>query len=224
MALYCLIHGGAHGPDGWNLLSQELEQRGHTIVAPALPLDHPEASATLYAGIIAEALDQYGHDPADTIAVAHSSGGMFLPLLAERRPVQRMVFIAALIPRPGISVVEQIKSDPEMFNPEWIGKDPTQEEVALEFEFHDCPEDRLQWALSIPVYFVPERAMMELCPLESWPEVPSSYVVCAEDRTLSPSWQRYAARERLEIEPVEVAGGHCPQVCRPGELADALEA
>jgi pimeloyl-ACP methyl ester carboxylesterase len=68
------------------------------------------------------------------------------------------------------------------------------------------------------------QAMLEICPLSKWPGVPSSYVVCAEDRTIQPEWSRRAARERLGIEAVELPGGHCPHVSRPGELAEVLAA
>ena len=60
-------------------------------------------------------------------------------------------------------------------------------------------------------------------PLVAWPDVPASYIVCAEDRTITPAWQRRAAREWLGVEPIELPGGHCPNVGRPEALADALE-
>src|SRR5262245_63120305 len=39
-------------------------------------------------------------------------------------------------------------------------------------------------------------------PLDSWPDVPGSYLVCADDRTATPAWARRAARARLGVEPV----------------------
>jgi Alpha/beta hydrolase family len=88
---------------------------------------------------------------------------------------------------------------------------------------HDCPPERLGWALSTRVLFYAKRAMEEPCPLKSWPSVPASYIVCAEDRTVTPAWQRRAARELLGVEPLELPGGHCPNVSRPEALADVLE-
>src|SRR5437868_6243614 len=58
--------------------------------------------------------------------------------------------------------------------------------VALEFVFHDCPAERLDWALSTRVIFSAKRAMEEPCPLRSWPAVAASYIVCAKDRTITP--------------------------------------
>ena len=110
-----------------------------------------------------------------------------------------------------------------MFEPEWIGKDPMHDDVALEFLYHDCPRDRIDWVLATRVDFYAKRAMEEPCPLATWPPVPSSYIVCTNDRTISPTWQRKTARERLGVEPLEIAGGHCPNVGRPHELAELLE-
>lgn len=47
--------------------------------------------------------------------------------------------------------------------------------------------------------------------------------VCADDRTITPAWQRKAARELLGVEPVELPGGHCPHVSRLESLAEVLE-
>jgi len=46
MSFFCLIHGGAHGPEGWKLLAQELEQRGHRVLSTALPLNEPYQNDT----------------------------------------------------------------------------------------------------------------------------------------------------------------------------------
>ena len=70
-----------------------------------------------------------------------------------------------------------------------------------------------------------ETPFVERTPLRAWPSAPSSYVVCAEDRAVVPAWSRRAARERLGIEPVELAGSdHSPFLGRPGELAELLVA
>lgn len=134
-----------------------------------------------------------------------------------------MVFLAALIPRPGVSIIEQYRADPSMFNPSWIGKNSMIDEVAMDFVYHDCPPSRLTWALSTRVYFYAKRAMEEPCPLASWPAIPATYIVCADDRTISAAWQRKACRQWLGVEPVELPGGHCPHVSRPEHLADVLE-
>lgn len=223
MTTFCLIHGSGQGPEGWRLLAHELEQRGHRVLTPALRLDRTDQGLAWHADTLVEALETSGHGPSATVCVAHSASGMYLPLVAERWGPRRMVFLAALIPRPGLSIIGQYRADPSMFNPAWVGKNPMEDEVALEFVFHDCPPSRVEWALSTRVYFYAKRALEEPCPLTTWPRVPAAYVACADDRTIAPAWQRRAAREWLGVEPAELPGGHCPHVSRPEALADALE-
>jgi pimeloyl-ACP methyl ester carboxylesterase len=47
-------------------------------------------------------------------------------------------------------------------------------------------------------------------------------ILGANDRVLSPAWSRRVARERLDVEPVELPSGHFPMITHPELLADAL--
>jgi pimeloyl-ACP methyl ester carboxylesterase len=223
MRTYCLIHGSGQGPDGWRLLVRELERRNHSVLTPAFDVSRTDQGLVWHAETIVNALDRSGLNLTEVICVAHSASGMYLPLIAERRSLRHMVFLAAVVPRPGRSVVEQRRNDPSMFNPAWVRQNPQDENVALEFVYHDCPPDRLDWALSTRVLFYARCALEEPCPLRAWPAVPSSYIMCTDDRTISPEWQRKAARELLGVEPIALPGGHCPHVSRPEALADVLE-
>jgi hypothetical protein len=223
MSSYCLMHSSGQGPDGWKLVVQELERRGHRVLTPAFDVLRTDEGLIYHAETIVDALRRSELHPRDVVCVAHSAAGMYLPLVAERWPPGRMVFLAAVVPRPGSSAMDQLRADPSMFNPAWLGKNPMHDDVALEFVFHDCPQERLQWALSTRLLFYAKRAMEEPCPLRAWPAVPAAYIVCADDRTITPAWQRKAAREWLEVEPIEIPGGHCPNVSRPEALADVLE-
>jgi pimeloyl-ACP methyl ester carboxylesterase len=218
MSLYCLVHGSTQNTSGWDLLTPELARLGQESIRVALPTDCPDASATVYADTIARALPSD-----DAIVVAHSASGAFLPLVPSRHKIGRMVFLGAIVPKPGASIVGQIQADSSIMNPAWIGKDPTKDEtIAREFLFHDCTEDVCRWALTTRSLMFAKQAMIEVCPLKEWPDAPSSYIVCGQDRTIQPQWQRRVAREFLRVEPVEINAGHCPHVSRPAELARIL--
>jgi pimeloyl-ACP methyl ester carboxylesterase len=220
MATFCLVHGSTQGAAGWDRLVSELQRRGHRTVVPTLPTNETDASATLYAEVIVQALPG---DVSDIIVVAHSASGLFLPLVASDARVRQIVFLAAVIPKIGVSFIDQFKAEPEMMNPEWVGKDPTaSDEIALHFLFHDCTAETARWALATRRLMNARRAYTEVCPLEQWPDVRSAYIVCADDRTVTPAWARSAARQRLGVAPVELPGGHCPHVSRPAQLAEAL--
>jgi pimeloyl-ACP methyl ester carboxylesterase len=220
MSVFCLVHGSAQNASGWDLLVPELEKLGHSTIRPSLPTDSRDASATAYARVIADSIPA---DAKDVVVVTHSASCTFLPLIPALRPVSRMVFLAGVIPQVGTSIMAQIQSDRSMMNPAWIGKNPIADDaVAREFLFHDCSEDVVRWALRTRSLMMAVRALTETCPLEKWPEVPASYIVCTDDRTVQPEWSRRAARERLGVEVIEIAGGHCPYVSRPAALARVL--
>jgi pimeloyl-ACP methyl ester carboxylesterase len=220
MSLFCLVHGSTQDPSGWNLLVPELQKLGHDSILVDLPTDQPQAGATAYADCIAESIDRDG-----AIVVAHSASGLFLPLVPARRDVARIVFLAAVIPQIGKSLIEQVGLDPDMFNPNWRGKNPIDDDrAAMDFLFHDCSPAIARWAMTTRRLLMARQAMMEVCPVEQWPTVPCSSIVCAGDRTIQPAWSRRAARDRLKVEPIELDGGHCPHVSRPQELAQALDA
>jgi pimeloyl-ACP methyl ester carboxylesterase len=54
--------------------------------------------------------------------------------------------------------------------------------------------------------------------------LPSTYLLPRDDRTLLPGWLARVARERLGVEPVELAGGHNPYAAAPGRVADLVAA
>ena len=54
--MFCLVHGSTQNASCWDLLIPKLEQRGHETVRMNLPTNEPEASATRYSDVIAEAI------------------------------------------------------------------------------------------------------------------------------------------------------------------------
>src|SRR5208283_4605498 len=125
MSLFCLVHGSTQNASGWARLVPELQRRGHRSICVNLPTDEPEASGARYAQVIAETV---GNSTEAPIVVTHSVSGVFLPLLPAYCSVSRMVFLAAFVPQIGKSPMEQLQANPEMFWPDWIGKDPTKDD------------------------------------------------------------------------------------------------
>jgi len=54
-----------------------------------------------------------------------------------------------------------------------------------------------------------------------WRQIPSTYVVCSEDRLILPESQRLWAKERA-TDSVELPYDHCPQASHPAEVAEVL--
>jgi Alpha/beta hydrolase family len=212
-----LIHSTGQGAAGWERVVRALGERGRTAHAVELPSD-PELLAAGYAERIR---GQVGATTAPVV-LAHSGAGPLLPAAARALWASRQVWLAAWVPDPAASFFEDTGRNLQAaFHPGWVGKDPTTDDaVAAAFLYHDCDDATLQWALSTRRLFLPRAVFGER--LGVAPEIPSTYVVAAHDRTIRPEWQRRMARERLGVEPVELPTGHCPNVSRPDRLAELL--
>jgi len=222
-----LVHGSYHGAWCWDRLAPELERLGHRVMAVDLPVSDPAAGGSEYADAI-EAQVDWSEPP---VLVAHSSSGLVAPIVAARRPVRQIVFIAAMLPKPGMSANEQRAAEPidgptPLTTAEWTdlgdGVWSVGPNTAREMFFPDAAPADAAWATA---QMRPQayRVMNEITPLMGWPDVQSAYIVCREDRATNPEWGRRAARERLGVEPVEIDGGHSPFITRPMELAALID-
>ncbi len=225
MSTFVLVHGSPQNESCWERVANCLTSRGHSVVAPDLPKHAPDWGLREYAGEIARWIPA-----ADTIVVAHSFSGVFLPLVAQMRDCGLVVFLAAVIPEPGKSVREQFAEDAAMFSPGWIevgarwfGDGSQQKRLAENFLFHDCDDETRAWALSTIELFDTRHLVDQPSPLEVWPAVRAASIIASEDRTLSPEWSRKMGRAVLRTEAIEIAGGHCPHCSQPGAIANILE-
>jgi pimeloyl-ACP methyl ester carboxylesterase len=103
-----LVHGSYHGAWCWDLLKPDLEALGHRVTAVELPIGDPAAGAAEYAEAI-EAQVDWSVPP---VLVAHSMAGLVTPIVAGRRRVRQLVFLAAMLPKPGMSANEQRAAEP----------------------------------------------------------------------------------------------------------------
>lgn len=227
MVTFGLVHGAWHGAWCWDLLAAELEALGHRAVAVDLPCEDWDAGLEDNAAVVTAALDGAGPD---SVLVGHSLGGITIPVVAARRAIARLVFLCALLPEPGRSLDETIRADRSVVTAEWVnmpgvvhpdGSASWEPDVAIDALYHDCPEDLARWAASRLRRQV-WTTSREPCPLERWPDIPSSYILCTEDKAFVPDWSRRVARERLGVEAIELPGGHSPMLARPRQLAEVL--
>jgi pimeloyl-ACP methyl ester carboxylesterase len=222
MSLFCLVHGAYLGTWCWDLLIPELEARGHQAIAMDLPLEELDAGATRYAEAVLQTLQDAGDD---VVLVGHSMSGLFIPIVANQRPVRQLIYLVAGIPKVGTSVNERFLEGDEldMFNRAYLNKDPSPNKaVAMELLFHDCKPEMANWASSKLRNQASGLVFTEITPLQTMPDVGCAYILCTEDRTFTPEWSRRAARELLGVEAIALPGGHCPQLSRPVHLAEVL--
>jgi pimeloyl-ACP methyl ester carboxylesterase len=222
-----LIHGSFHGAWCWDLLRPHLERLGHRVITVDLPVTTPGLGAGDYAETVLQAIGT----ATSPVLVAHSMGGLVAPLVASQREVRALIFLAAFLPRQGMSAQAQRGEEP--IDPtilpttaEWTdlgqnvwGIGPT---TATEVFYSDLPGQTAAWAvqqLRPQCYDV----IHEVTPLTAWPDVTSHVIVCEDDRAINPDWVRSAARDRLGVEAVGIPGSHSPFLSRPAELAALID-
>jgi pimeloyl-ACP methyl ester carboxylesterase len=220
MATYVLIHGAADTGWSWHLLAAELRRRGHDVVAPDLPCEEDSAGLPEYAKAVVEAIG----DRTDLVVVAHSYGGFTAPLVCERVPVDLLVLLAAMVPLPGEPPGEWWSNTGyQQALDERCGRNRAASDDMIAWFLHDVPRDLAAEALrrGRGQSATPDKAPW---PLEAWPDVPTRFLLCRDDRMFPAEFLRRVARERLGFAADEIDGSHSVALSRPKELADRLEA
>jgi pimeloyl-ACP methyl ester carboxylesterase len=212
MATYALIHGAGDVGWYWHLVVAELRELGHDAVAPDLPCDDDSAGLSEYADTVIDAIG----DGAELVVVAQSYGGFTAPLVCDRVPVELLVLVAGMIPAPGEA------PDDWWANTRYESEGGEGGDVIATY-YHDVPPELAAEALKRErdQSATPGR---EPWPLDAWPDVPTRFLLCRDDRLFRPDFMRRVARERLGILPDEIDGGHCVALSRPKELAERLDA
>ncbi len=210
MTTYLLIHGAGDVGWYWHLVGAELESRGHDVVAPDLPCDNESAGLRDYAETVVQAIG----DRTNLVVVGHSFGGYTAPLVCARRPADQLVLVAGMVPRPG-------ESAETMFANTGYRQEEQEDASDLAVFYHDVPEALAAEALSRGRNQA-QKPWQEPWPLDAWPDVPTRYLLCRNDRVFPADWVREIVRDRLGITPEEIESGHCGALSRPKELADWL--
>jgi pimeloyl-ACP methyl ester carboxylesterase len=219
MATFCLIHGAWHGPASWEPLVPLLQARGHDVVAPDLPLHDPGTGFEERARPALEALEGVT-DP--VVVVGHSMGSAYSPLVAAARPGSLLVHLCPRLgpfaPPPGA---------PDIFRKGFPfpadrsdGTSVWDAAAAIGAMYGRLPPET---ARALVQDLRPMAPAAGEYPLSGHPDVATVLVYAADDEFFEPDWERFMARELLDVEPIEIPGGHFPMAEDPDALADLLD-
>jgi pimeloyl-ACP methyl ester carboxylesterase len=235
MAVFILVHGGAHGGWCWNKLVPELESRGHRAIAPDLPGmgddRTPLGKVTLSGwGEFVARIARNAEEP--VVLVGHSRGGPVIGEAAERAPeaMLGLIYITAVLIPEGMTTMRAF--DGETAN---LMEKVTITADGLAFIFDRGVAQRCFYNRAAPEDA--EAAVSRLCPepiapnqepmsvtRERWGRVPRAFIECTDDKALPLAFQR-RLHEALPCDPVvTLDSDHSPFLCMPGELADHLAA
>lgn len=189
-----------------------LRARGHAIVAPDLPCDDDTAGLKEYTDVVVNAIGYF----TDLIVVGQSLGGFTAPLVCARVRAELLVLVAAMVPAPGES------GDDWWINTRYPASDQPFDAKAT--FFHDVPPEVTAEAFRRGEKKQSGAPFKKPWPLPKWPDVPTRFLLCRQDRFFPAEFQRRVVKERLGITPDEMDGGHLPALSRPQDLVERLEA
>ncbi|MEU9131319.1 alpha/beta hydrolase [Kitasatospora sp. NPDC048540] len=223
------VHGACvrDGSWWWHRTAELLQQRGVESVAPALPSCGETGAAAGVGGAglaedVAAVREVLLAGDAPTVVVAHSYGGIVTAEAAAGfGSVRHLLLVSSYLPEVGQSLSDFGDGGPAPF----LDVDPgagtfgVRPELLVDTFLQDCdPALQVQAADHLARQSV--RVTGEPVGAAAWQQVPSTYLVCAEDRGTPPALQREFARRAGRV--VELDTGHHPFLSRPAAVRDLL--
>jgi pimeloyl-ACP methyl ester carboxylesterase len=215
---FVLVPGAGGAPWYWHRVVPELQRRGADVVAVDLPADDDLAGLPEYADAIVDAAGERE----GIVLVAQSMAGFSAPMVCARLPVEQLVLVNAMIPRPGETPGEWWadtgQEQARRENDAREGRDPDADFDLATYFLHDLPPDVLESA-SGNDRPQSNAVFSSRWPLTEWPDVPTRVLVARGDRFFPADFQRRVAEDRLGITPDEIDGGHLVALQHPREVA-----
>jgi pimeloyl-ACP methyl ester carboxylesterase len=218
MATFALVPGAGGAAWYWHRVVPLLEEAKHEAIAVDLPGDDTQAGLSVYADRVLEAIGRR-----DVILVAQSLGGFTAPLVCARARVRMLVFVNAMIPKPGETAGEWWANtgweEARVAAAHGGGYSPSFD-LATYF-LHDLPPEIVKRG---EAHERPEADVVfgEQCRFEVWPPVPIHVIAGRDDRFFPIELQRRVAKERLDVAVDVIFGGHLLALANPPGLADQL--
>jgi pimeloyl-ACP methyl ester carboxylesterase len=219
------VHGACvkDGAWWWHPAAELLAERGVASEAPLLPSCGETGEHGLgLAEDVASVRDVLTASDEPAVVVGHSYGGIVLAEAAAGvDAVHHLLLISSYLPEVGQSLSSFGGGEPAPFldvDPEG-GTFTVRPETVPETFMQDCDPEIQRAAMgkmarqSLAVLEAPVRSA-------AWQHVPSTYLVCAQDRGTPADRQReYAARAGAVV---EIDAGHHPFLSRPAEVRDLI--
>ena len=154
--------------------------------------------------------------------VGHSQTSSVAALVADARPVALLVYVC-----PRMGTFGQPEGMPAPMQPGLEfppdrpdGTKAWDPETAIATIYRRLPPDK---AHALAERLRPMAMPPDEYPLAAHPDVPAALIYAARDEFFTPEFERFMARELLEVEPIELQGGHFPMVEDPDGLAALLD-
>ncbi|MCX2955309.1 alpha/beta fold hydrolase [Lentzea sp. NEAU-D7] len=207
-----LVHGAWHGSWCWELVTEELRRLGRTAHTVDLPSSGTPAGLHEDAETIRRAIAAIDRPVA---VVGHSYGGFpVTEATAGSAFVTRVVYLAAWMLEAGTSISE-VAGLPE-FETELVAPPP--DAVA---QFYDGVDPVLAERAAGMLRPQSARSATDRLRAAGWLTIPSTYLVCDNDKTMPPAVQEEMAARASSVH--HLPASHSPFLSMPADLAALLD-
>jgi pimeloyl-ACP methyl ester carboxylesterase len=159
------------------------------------------------------------------ILVGHSYGGMVVSQAGEHPAVQALVYISSFIPAAGEDLATLSSGpDPVRVIPHEDGSVSLDDRdtAATDARFlHDVTDPELVRGVHERLCSQSAAAFGAATTTAAWERIPSTYLVCAQERSTDPDIQRAQAARATTVH--ELAAGHFPFLSRPDLVAARID-
>jgi pimeloyl-ACP methyl ester carboxylesterase len=212
-----LVPGSWHGAWAYDQVADRLTHAGVTVTAIDLPSNDGASGLDRDAAAVRGALDMI-NEP--TVVVGHSYGGIAVSEgAAGTENAVGLVYLAAFMLDKGESLLDAMQHQ----LPEWISLDEAAgshiAQNAEEVLYGDCPPQVAADAKarlsrqSVAAIATPQTQA-------AWQSVPSTYLICDEDRAVPPPVQEMMSQRAQTVR--RVPASHSPFFSRPDDVADVV--
>jgi pimeloyl-ACP methyl ester carboxylesterase len=215
MTTFVLLPGAGGAASYWGRVVPLLQDAGHEAIAIELPGSDVTAGLEQYAQLTVDAAQ-----PCSSVTlVAQSLGGFTAAMAAGRLPLEKLVFVNAMIPLPDETPGQ------------WWGATGAVEarEAAARLGGYGSFEVKTYFLHDVDTVGMPDESQEEAetvfssrCAFTALPRVPVRVLAGADDRFFPVEFQRRVAAERLGITADVRPGGHLIALAQPQVVADYL--
>ncbi|MET3840348.1 alpha/beta hydrolase [Bradyrhizobium sp. OAE829] len=213
-----LVHGAFADGSSWNKVIPLLEKAGLKVVAVQNPLDS-------LASDVAATNRAIANEEGPVVLVGHSWGGAVITEAGVNEKDRSLVYVAAYAPKEGQSVLDTVKSYPQIPGRAFFVKeDAGHVKISDEGIFKHFaaglprPEQQLVAATQGPLN---GAALGQPVSHPAWTKTPSFFVVAGNDTIISPQLERDEAK-RMNAVTVEVPSSHVAMLTYPKVVADLI--
>jgi pimeloyl-ACP methyl ester carboxylesterase len=212
-----LVHGAFADGSGWKAVAELLTKKGYKVSI----VQEPETSLEDDVQATQRVLDQ---QDGPVVLVGHSYGGQVITVAGSDPKVKSLVYIAALMPEVGDSLLSLVKTMPlpnediKSTKDGYLYLDPAR--FAADFAA-DLPKQTAAFMAKSQV-LVSEKAFSAPASKAAWHDKPSFAIVATQDKALNPDLERWMYK-RTGAKITEIAASHAVYISKPQAVVDIIE-